>query len=104
MEDPKATHPPAPVLPTEVKAGDWVFLNGYNAGIFSGLYSFQFTGKQEEAPGYRYALRRSSKNEVYFQVFGGQLGTFEVSGIYADDSPIPAKDRSFGTMRISPND
>jgi len=102
MEDPKATHPAAPFLPPEVKVGDWVFLNGYNAGVYSGLYTFQFTGKQEEAPGYRYALRRSSKNEVYFQVSAAQLGTFEVSGIYANDSPISPEERSFGTMRISP--
>jgi hypothetical protein len=104
MEDSKATHPPAPFLPTEVKVGDWVFLNGDNVDVYSGLYGFQFTGQGEEAPGYRYALRRDSENQVYFQVSAAQVGTFEVSGRYADKSPIDDEKRSFGTMRISPQD
>ena len=103
MEDSKkAIHPPAPILPNEVKAGDWVFLNGDNVEVYSGLYGFQFTGQDEEAPGYRYALQRDSKNQVYFQVSAAQLGTFEVSGRYAENSPISPEKRSFGTMRISP--
>jgi hypothetical protein len=103
MEDQKATHPTAPFLPAQVKVGDWVFLNGDNVEVYSGLYVFQFKEK-EGGRGYRYALRRDKPDQVYFQISAAQLGTFEVTGIYASDSPIPPEARSFGTMHISPQD
>ncbi|MGH8351851.1 MAG: hypothetical protein ACRES5_35690 [Pseudomonas sp.] len=100
MGNQKVPHPPAPTVPSNLKIGDWVFLNGSRAGLYSGLIKVQFKGL-EGASGFFYALRRERSDVIHFDIPAALSGKYEVLGDYDKDSPIPEDDRSFGITQIS---
>ncbi|WP_137804165.1 hypothetical protein [Pseudomonas sp. G(2018)] len=100
MNDPKASHPPAPEVPAQLKSGDFVYLNGKNAGIYSGLHQFRFVGL-EGAQSARLPITRGAEVFPYFEVHGSFKGKYEVRGVYVADSPIPESERSFGFTEIT---
>jgi hypothetical protein len=40
----KVPHPPAPTVPGKLEVGDWVFLNGANVAVYSGVIGVKFKG------------------------------------------------------------
>ncbi len=102
MTTSKQPHPPGALVPKVLILKDWVFLNGPNVGIYSGVMRVQFKGL-EGAEGFYIALQRNSKDQIFFQVPPPLDGRYEVVGVFDKDSPIPEHQRSFGETQISPS-
>ena len=76
MTTPKATHPPAPLVPARLKKEDWVFLTGPNAGVFSGLYKFKFENL-DGAENATLPITRGDPDRVYFKSIPHLRGTMK---------------------------
>ncbi|SDQ40579.1 hypothetical protein SAMN04490186_0369 [Pseudomonas grimontii] len=99
MKQRDPSYPAAPTVPPQLKTGDYVRLDGPNAGVCTGLYKLMFYKN-----GTSFAtlpIQRAFKDSFNFEVHGSFEGEIEVKGHYHDCATGLEHQHSFGSTHVS---